>query len=82
MVALLEKILPHLNEAKPLRSLQLSQDEQQQLKPLSLLTLKPTMYIANVDEEGFDNNPFLDIVNDIATSESAVVVTICNKLRS
>ena len=82
MKALLEKILPHLNEAKPLRSFNLSSDEKQRLRELSLLTLKPTMYIANVDEGGFDNNPFLDQVNTIAEHENAVVVPICNKLEA
>ena len=78
----LEKIEPHLNEAKPLRSMNLNQDELQTIKTLSLLTLKPTMYIANVDEEGFENNPYLDTVSAIAESEGAVVVPICNKLEA
>ncbi|MBB6521322.1 redox-regulated ATPase YchF [Pseudoteredinibacter isoporae] len=82
MKALMEKILPHLNEAKPLRSFGLNEDELQQLKPLSLLTLKPTMYIANVDEEGFENNPHLDTVKAIAAEEKAVVVPICNKIEA
>jgi GTP-binding protein YchF len=82
MKALLEKILPHLNEALPLRSFALTDDETLHLKSLSLLTLKPTMYIANVDEEGFDNNPYLDTVRQIAESEGAVVVVICNKLEA
>ena len=82
MKALLEKIQPHLNEAKPLRSLTLNEDELKQLKPLGMLTLKPTMYIANVDESGFENNPHLDRVREIATSENAVVVAICNKLEA
>lgn len=82
MKNLLEKILPHLNEAKPLRSLELSNDEKTQLRELSLLTLKPTMYIANVDEDGFDNNPYLDQVNAIAQEENAVVVAICNKMEA
>ena len=78
----LEKILPHLNEAKPLRSFVLSDDELKLLRPLSPLTLKPTMYIANVDEEGFKNNPYLDAVIAIADQEGAVVVPICNKLEA
>ncbi|MBQ0711858.1 MAG: redox-regulated ATPase YchF [Porticoccus sp.] len=78
----LEKILPHLNEAKPLRAMSLDQDELKTIKSLNLLTLKPTMYIANVDEEGFDNNPYLDTVLSIAEAENAVVVPICNKLES
>ncbi|WP_317930983.1 redox-regulated ATPase YchF [Halioxenophilus sp. WMMB6] len=82
MKALCEKILPHLNEAKPLRAFGLDKDELALLKPLSLLTLKPTMYIANVDEEGFENNPLLDQVKAIADGENAVVVAICNKLEA
>lgn len=82
MKALLEQILPHLNEAKPLRSFGLSEEELALLKPMSLLTIKPTMYIANVEEDGFDHNPMLDIVRDIAIDENAVVVAICSKMES
>lgn len=82
MKALIEKIHPHLDQALPLRSFNLTEDELAQLKPLSLLTIKPTMYIANVDEEGFENNPYLDKVREIAANESAVVVAICNKLEA
>lgn len=82
MKALCEKILPHLNEAKPLRSFDLNDDELERLKPLSMLTLKPTMYIANVDEDGFEDNALLDTVRGIADSENAVVVAICNKLEA
>lgn len=82
MVALIEKILPHLNEAKPLRSLGLDDEQKALLKEINPLTLKPTMYIANVDEEGFENNPHLDRVREIAAAENAVVVPICNKLES
>ncbi|WOX04890.1 redox-regulated ATPase YchF [Microbulbifer pacificus] len=82
MKALLEKIQPHLNEAKPLRSFGLSSEELADLRELSLLTIKPTMYIANVDEDGFENNPHLDAVAAIAAQENAVLVPICNKLES
>ena len=83
MKALLDdKLLPHLNEAQPVRSLKLDDDEIALVNTLHLLTVKPTMYIANVDEDGFENNPFVDIVNDIAKDENAVVVIICNKLES
>ncbi|MBU3070737.1 redox-regulated ATPase YchF [Aestuariicella sp. G3-2] len=82
MKALIEKILPHLNEAQPLRSFGLNDDELKLLRDLNLLTLKPTMYIANVDEDGFEDNPFLDIVREIAAKENAVVVPICNKLEA
>jgi len=77
-----EKILPHLNEAKPLRSYRLTSDERKLLRQLSLLTLKPTLYIANVDENGFENNPYLDKVRAIAVEENAEVVAICNKLEA
>ena len=82
LVVVLEKIIPHLNEAQPLRSLGLTDDELTVLKQLNPLTIKPTMYIANVDEEGFDNNPYLDAVVSIAEAEGSVVVPICNKLEA
>lgn len=82
MKALLEKLLPHLNEALPIRAFKLTEDELKDLKALNLLTLKPTMYIANVQEDGFDNNPHLDKVRAIAERENAVVVPICNKLEA
>ncbi|MEP1470753.1 MAG: redox-regulated ATPase YchF [Halieaceae bacterium] len=83
MKALLEeKLLPHLNEALPVRALDLNENEMALAKQLFLLTSKPTMYIANVDEEGFEDNPFLDVVREIAAAENAVVVPICNKLES
>lgn len=82
MKALLEKIQPHLDEARPLRSFDLTDDERALLRELNLLTLKPTMYIANVAEDGFENNPHLDKVREIAAAEKAVVVPICNKIEA
>ncbi len=83
MKALLEdKLLPHLNEAKPVRSLAMTDDEQVLARQLFLLTSKPTMYIANVDEDGFEDNPHLAVVEAIAAEENAAMVTICNKLES
>ena len=82
LVIVLEKIIPHLNEAQPLRSLGLTDDELTVLKQLNPLTIKPTMYIANVDEDGFENNPYLDAVKEIAAQEGAIVVPICNKLEA
>ncbi|MBC6907256.1 redox-regulated ATPase YchF [Saccharophagus sp. K07] len=82
MKSLLEKIQPHLNEAKPLRSFGLNSEELLLLRELNLLTVKPTMYIANVAEDGFTNNPLLAAVEKIAAEEKAVVVPICNKLES
>jgi GTP-binding protein YchF len=83
MKGLLEdKLLPHLNEALPVRALDLDGNEQALVKQLFLLTSKPTMYIANVDEDGFEDNPHLDTVREVARQENAVVVAICNKLES
>ncbi|MFT4613092.1 MAG: GTP-binding protein YchF [Bacteroidia bacterium] len=81
MKALLEdKLLPHLNEALPVRSLTMDENEQELAQQLFLLTNKPTMYIANVDESGFENNPHLETVKAIAEAEGAALVVICNKL--
>jgi GTP-binding protein YchF len=82
LVVVLEKVIPHLNEAQPLRSLGLTDDELTVLKQLNPLTIKPTMYIANVDEDGFENNPYLDAVKEISAQEGAIVVPICNKLEA
>ncbi len=81
-VQLLEKVKTHLDEAKPVRTLELYKEEQNDLYALHLLTVKPVMYIANVDEDGFENNPYLDKVREIATSEGSEVVAICNKLEA
>ena len=78
----LEKVKAHLDEAKQVRSLDLSEEELADLYSLHLLTIKPVMYIANVDEEGFENNPYLDTVTAIAEAEGAIVVAICNKLEA
>jgi GTP-binding protein YchF len=81
--ALLEnKLLPQLNEAKPVRALDLSTEEWALVKTLHLLTVKPTMYIANVDEDGLAGNAWVTQLDEIAASEKAVVVVICNKLES
>lgn len=80
--ALIEKMIPHLSEGLPVRGLQLSEAESELLPALHLLTTKPTMYIANVDEDGFEDNPFLDTVREIAAAEGAIVVPICNKLEA
>ena len=80
--AVLEYILPTLNEAQPVRSLNLDDDQLHAVRHLHLLTIKPTMYIANVDEDGFEDNPFLDQLEAIAEKENAIVVVICNKLEA
>ena len=78
----LEKLKPALDEGNPARSVELSPEERFVIKSYGLLTLKPTMYIANVDENGFDNNAMLDQVRELAARENAIVVPICNKLEA
>jgi GTP-binding protein YchF len=82
LVAALEKLQPHLNEGKPARTLALSDDEKALVKPLFLLTIKPAMYVANVDEDGFDNNPYLDRLRAHAAAENAPVVALCAKIEA
>lgn len=71
------KVLAHLNEVKPVRSLVLTKEEQLLLRELHLLTVKPVMYIANVTENGFEDNPLLAKVQHLAASENALVVPVC-----
>ncbi|MGD9660203.1 MAG: redox-regulated ATPase YchF [Porticoccaceae bacterium] len=82
--AVLEKLIPHFSEGKPARSLMktMADDEKRVVGSFHLLTSKPVMYIANVAEDGFENNPYLDVVNGIAEEESAVVVAVCNKIEA
>ena len=77
-----EKARPHLDATRPIRSLELDPREKALLRPLHLLTAKPTMYIANVAEDGFGDNPHLDAVRELAAGEGAEVVPICNKLEA
>jgi hypothetical protein len=77
IMAVLEKVLPVLNQARPARSLALAREEQQVLQPLCLMTAKPAMYVANVDEKGFRDNPLLARVEEYAKAEGAPVVAIC-----
>jgi GTP-binding protein YchF len=71
------KVLPVLNEARPARSADLYDEERALLKPFFLLTMKPTVYVANVDEHGFHDNPLLDAVIAHAAKEGAPVVAVC-----
>jgi GTP-binding protein YchF len=82
LVVVLEKLLPHLNEGKPARTLKLSEDEIFILKPLCLLTIKPAMYVGNVMEDGFTNNPHLDRLREHAAKEGAPVVALCAKIEA
>ena len=79
---ILEKVAAHLETGDPLRTLGLGADEQRRVKAFGFLTLKPVMYIANVDENGFENNPHLDSVRELAESEGAAVVAVCAKLEA
>ncbi len=74
---ILQKLAAGLNEGKSARALGLDDDEKALVRDLFLLTLKPLMYIANVKEDGFKNNPFLDVVRKRAESEGAQVVPVC-----
>jgi len=80
LVAACEKLLPHLNEGKPARTLALTDEEKALLKPLCLLTIKPAMYVGNVLEDGFENNPHLDRLRAHAAAEGAPVVALCAKI--
>ena len=73
----LKKIKAHLDEGLPVRSLALDDNERALMKTLHLITAKPVMYIANVSEDGFDNNPHLDAISEYAAAEGAEVVAIC-----
>jgi GTP-binding protein YchF len=82
LVAVLERLLPHLNEGRPARTLPMSADEKGLLKPLCLLTIKPMMYVGNVLEDGFQNNPHLDRLRQHAAAEGAPVVALCAKIEA
>lgn len=81
-LALLERVKAQLDEAKPVRAMGLDADERRRLYDLHLLTIKPAMYIANVSEEGFENNPLLDSVVRFADEEGAPVVPVCAAIES
>ena len=82
LIAVLEKLVPHLDQGQPVRSLDLSDEEKAILKPLCLLTIKPAMYVANVSEDGFSNNPYLDKLQALGEREGAPVVALCAAIES
>ena len=82
LVAVLEKVQKGLDGLHPVRALGLTREELELLQPLQLLTAKPALYIANVDEKGFEGNPLLDRVREYAAKEGAPVVAICAKMES
>ena len=73
----LEALKAQLDQAKPARGLKLSPEEKAMIREYNLITLKPTLYVANVDEHGFENNPLLDKVKALAASENSEVVAVC-----
>ncbi|HEY1611255.1 MAG TPA: redox-regulated ATPase YchF [Paraburkholderia sp.] len=77
LVAVLEKVRSQLDQAKPVRALGLSEDEAALIKPFCLITAKPTMYVANVKDDGFENNPHLDAIRQYAEAEKSPVVAVC-----
>jgi GTP-binding protein YchF len=82
LVALLEKVQIHLNDAKPVRAMGLDKEQMELLKPLCLITAKPAMYVANVADTGFKNNPLLDQLSEYANSQRAPIVAICAALEA
>ena len=82
LVAVLERLMPVLNEGRPARAVEFSDEEKLLLKPLCLLTIKPAMYVGNVLEDGFENNPHLDRLREFAAREHAPVVAVCAKIEA
>jgi ribosome-binding ATPase len=77
LVSLLEKVQVQLNDAKPVRAMGLDKEQMALLKPLCLITAKPAMYVANVSDTGFKNNPLLDQLTEYANRQHAPIVAIC-----
>jgi len=75
--SLFERVKAHLDQVKPVRSLQLTEEERRDVRELQMLTAKPIMYVANVSESGFINNPYLAAVEERAKGEGAIVVPVC-----
>ncbi len=82
LTAFFERLKAHLDEGKPARTLEISEKEQETLDSMPLLTGKPIMYIANVSEDGFENNPLLDQVRKMAEAENALVVPVCASIEA
>ncbi|SFU97855.1 hypothetical protein SAMN05216350_11092 [Polaromonas sp. YR568] len=82
LVVILEKCQAALNEGKPVRTLDFSKEDLPLLKQFFLITAKPAMFVANVAEDGFDNNPLLDRLKAYADAQKAPVVAICAKMEA
>jgi len=81
-VAFLESVQAHIDGGNPARTCTITKEQELEIRDLHLLTMKPVLFIANVDEEGFDNNPYLETVKEIAEAEHSGVVAICSKLEA
>src|SRR6478609_6628608 len=82
LVAILERCQAALNQGLPVRSIAFSKEDQPLVKPLCLITAKPAMFVANVAEDGFENNPYLDRLREYAAKQNAPVVAICAKMEA
>ena len=82
LVALLTPIQAALNEGKPARTVPVSKEDAPLLKPFCLITAKPAMFVGNVSEDGFENNPLLDRLKEYAEAQGAPVVAICAKIEA
>ncbi len=82
LVQVLTKIQAVLDQGKPVRTLELTAEEKALVKPLFLITAKPAMFVGNVSEDGFDNNPYLDRLREYAARQNAPVVAICAKMEA
>jgi hypothetical protein len=79
---LLERIMAHLDQGLPVRSMNLNNDELEIARVYQLLTLKPTLYIANVEEDGMDNNPWLEKLKELVATENSQVIPVCAAIES
>ena len=82
LVAILEKCMAALDQGKPVRTVDFSKEELPLLKQFFLITAKPAMFVGNVSEDGFENNPYLDRLKDYAATQNAPVVAICAKIEA
>ena len=82
VLAVFEKIQPLLADGKPARLAGIDDDEKKLIRSYGLITLKPTMYIANVSEDGFEDNPYLEAVQNYAKGEDAIVLPLCNQIEA
>ena len=82
LVAICERLMPHLDQGNPVRTLGLDADEMEMIKTLHLITAKPAMFVANVSDTGFTNNPLLDLLTAYAKEQNAPIVAISAAIES